>query len=50
MSNRMGLRGGAEIALATSELMKKYDAAVWERHGLFCSGHDFGVTNEGFLD
>ena len=50
MANRVGLRGGAEIALATSELMKKYDAAVWERHGLFCSGHDFGVTNEEFLD
>lgn len=44
-----GFEGGAEIALA-SELMKKYDAAVWERHGLFCSGHDFGVTNEEFLD
>lgn len=45
-----GLEGGAEIALATSELMKKYDAAVWEHHGLFCSGPDFGVINEEFLD
>ena len=38
------------IALATSELMKKYDAAVWAHHELFCSGPDFGVINEGFLD
>ena len=45
-----GLEGGAEIALAASELMKKYDAAVWEHHGLFCSGPDFGVINEEFLD
>lgn len=46
-----GLEVGAEIALATSEMIKKYDAAVWEHHGLFCSGHDFGVTiNEDFLD
>lgn len=36
--------GGAEIALATSELMKEYDAAVWAHHGLFCSGPDFDTT------
>ena len=36
--------GGAEIALATSELMKKYDAAVWAHHGLFVSGPDFDIT------
>ncbi len=36
--------GGAEIALATSELMKSYDAAVWAHHGLFCSGPDFDTT------
>lgn len=36
--------GGAEIAMATSELMKKYDAAVWAHHGLFCSGPDFDTT------
>lgn len=36
--------GGAEIAMATSELMKKYDAAVWAHHGLFCSGPDFDIT------
>lgn len=36
--------GGAEIALATSELMKEYDAAVWAHHGLFVSGPDFDTT------
>lgn len=45
-----GFEGGAEIALATSELMKKYDVAVWTHHGLFCSGPDFDVTNEEYLD
>lgn len=36
--------GGAEIARATSELMKKYDAAIWAQHGLFVSGPDFDTT------
>lgn len=36
--------GGAEIALATSREMEKYDAAVWAHHGLFCSGPDFDTT------
>lgn len=36
--------GGAEIALATSEVMKQFDAAVWAHHGLFCSGPDFDIT------
>jgi rhamnulose-1-phosphate aldolase len=36
--------GGADIAMATSRLMKKYDAAVWAHHGLFCSGPDFDTT------
>lgn len=36
--------GGRDIAVATSELMKKYDAAVWAHHGLFCSGEDFDLT------
>ena len=36
--------GGADIAMATSELMKEYDAAVWAHHGLFCSGPDFDIT------
>ena len=36
--------GGADIALATSEVMKQFDAAVWAHHGLFCSGPDFDIT------
>lgn len=36
--------GGADIAKATSGLMKKFDAAVWAHHGLFCSGPDFDTT------
>lgn len=36
--------GGREIAVATSKLMEKYDAAVWAHHGLFCSGEDFDLT------
>ena len=35
---------GADIAMATSELMKEFDAAVWAHHGLFCSGPDFDIT------
>ena len=31
-------------ALATAELMKKYDVAVWAHHGIFCSGEDFDLT------
>ena len=30
--------GGAEIAKATSELMKQYDVAIWAFHGTFASG------------
>ena len=33
--------GGAEIAEATRELMRRYDAVVWAHHGLFTSGPDF---------
>jgi len=33
--------GGAEIALASSQLMKEYDAIIWAHHGTFCSGVDF---------
>ena len=36
--------GGSDIALATSQLMKEYDAAVWAHHGLFASGSDFDTT------
>ena len=36
--------GGADIARATSEQMKTFDAVVWARHGLFVSGADFDST------
>ena len=36
--------GGSDIAMATSKLMEKYEAAVWAHHGLFCSGPDFDIT------
>lgn len=36
--------GGAEIAKATSELMKSYTAAVWAHHGLFVSGPDLDAA------
>lgn len=36
--------GGRDIAVATSQLMKKYDVAIWAHHGCFCSGEDFDLT------
>ena len=36
--------GGAEIAQATSRLMREYDAAVWAHHGLFVSGPDLDTA------
>jgi rhamnulose-1-phosphate aldolase len=36
--------GGREIAVATSELMKRYDVAIWAHHGMFVSGEDFDLT------
>ncbi len=36
--------GGRDIAVATSELMKKYNVAIWAHHGIFCSGADFDET------
>ncbi|MBR2876615.1 MAG: rhamnulose-1-phosphate aldolase [Clostridia bacterium] len=36
--------GGEKIAIASSELMKKYDAIIWAHHGVFCSGTDFDLT------
>ena len=36
--------GGADIAMATSEKMKHYQAAVWAQHGLFASGPDYDTT------
>lgn len=36
--------GSEDIAKATSELMKKYQAAVWTHHGLFVTGPDFDTA------
>ena len=36
--------GGRDIAVATSELMKKYNVAIWAHHGIFCAGPDFDIT------
>ncbi|WP_304427267.1 rhamnulose-1-phosphate aldolase [uncultured Adlercreutzia sp.] len=36
--------GGADIAKATSELMRDHDAVVWAQHGLFVSGATFDST------
>lgn len=36
--------GGRDIAVATSELMKKYDVAIWAHHGIFVSGEDFDLA------
>lgn len=36
--------GGREIAVATSKLMEKYDAAIWAYHGLFVTGENFDNT------
>lgn len=36
--------GGREIAVATSELMKEYDVAIWAHHGMFAAGEDFDQT------
>lgn len=36
--------GGRDIAVATSQLMKKYDVAIWAHHGMFCSGENFDLT------
>ena len=36
--------GGREIGAATSELMKKYDVAIWAHHGMFAAGETFDET------
>ena len=36
--------GGRDIAIKTSELMEKYDVAIWAHHGMFCSGETFDLT------
>ena len=33
--------GGRDIAIKTSELMEKYNVAVWAHHGLFCASDTF---------
>lgn len=36
--------GSRDVAVATSELMRQYDVAIWAHHGMFCSGEDFDLT------
>ena len=36
--------GGREIAVATSEIMKTQDVAIWAHHGMFACGTDFDIT------
>lgn len=36
--------GGKDIAVATSNLMKEYDVAIWAHHGMFVSGEDFDLS------
>lgn len=36
--------GSMEVAVATSEKMKEYNAVVWAHHGLFAAGEDFDFT------
>ena len=35
--------GGRDIAVATSELMKQYDVAIWAHRGMFAAGEDFDL-------
>lgn len=36
--------GGRDIAVATSTLMKDYNAVLWAHHGVFCAGASFDET------
>ena len=36
--------GGRDIAVATSEIMKTQDVAIWAHHGMFACGTDFDIT------
>lgn len=36
--------GKRDIAVATSKVMKEYDAAIWAHHGIFVSGEDFDLA------
>ena len=38
------LCGGRDIGIATSEIMKKQDVAIWSQHGAFACGTDFDIT------
>lgn len=36
--------GSSDIAVATGEKIKQFDAVIWSHHGIFCSGEDFDVA------
>ena len=36
--------GGKEIAVATAEIMKEQDVAIWAHHGMFACGTDFDTA------
>lgn len=36
--------GGRDIAVATSELMKQYDVAIWAHHGMFAAGENYDLA------
>lgn len=38
------LCGGRDIGVATSEIMKTQDVAIWSQHGAFACGTDFDIT------
>lgn len=38
------LPGSLDLALATSQLMEKYNGVIWAHHGLICSGEDFDAS------
>lgn len=36
--------GSSDIAVATGEKIKQFDAVIWSHHGIFCAGPDFDVA------
>jgi len=38
------IAGSVDIGIATRELMKKYDIAIWAHHGMFVAGPDFDTA------
>ena len=36
--------GGRDIAVATADMMERYDAAIWAHHGMFATGENFDLT------